>query len=396
MSRGDRREAIFRDDADRESFLETLGQACEKTGWRAHAWCLMGNHFHLVVETPQGNLVAGMKWLLGTFASRFNRRHKQFGHLFSGRYKSLVVDGSGNGYLKKVCDYVHLNPARGSQAQRRFWKDRDCEAIASGNDDDASLDRETTANGHRQPPNALALLGETKEDGGKLKSKLPRTDPFKIVIWIFKQGGADSRERDILWRDDLGIKTCGNGVRRMIGDRCAWENYIKGSGDHLLCINEKLQIPGAKRIWLEVIIKPKAGRFREFGTQRLNISIKELRPVRTHVAHANGAVGRLIFYLEPASDFLLLAGKKGGVAPRVVWQKISFIKGSIVHRKLRDIQIAPNRDLAHPHAFIGMAGAGIRLDRFFIDGCFEMEMRSGTVTAAGSQPQLGSGCDNLV
>jgi len=64
------------------------------------------------VETPQPNLVAGMKWLLGTYTARFNRRHKLFGHLFSGRYKALIVDGSGNGYLKTVCDYVHLNPAR--------------------------------------------------------------------------------------------------------------------------------------------------------------------------------------------------------------------------------------------------------------------------------------------
>ena len=76
------------------------------------AYCLMPNHFHLVVETPQGNLVAGMKWFLGTYTSRFNRRHKLFGHLFSGRYKALIVDGSGNGYLRTVCDYVHLNPAR--------------------------------------------------------------------------------------------------------------------------------------------------------------------------------------------------------------------------------------------------------------------------------------------
>jgi len=112
MSRGDRRELIFKDDQDRRCFMDTLGEACEKTGWQIHAWCLMPNHFHLVVETPQGNLVAGMKWLLGTYTSRFNRRHKLFGHLFSGRYKSLIVDGSGSGYLKSVCDYVHLNPAR--------------------------------------------------------------------------------------------------------------------------------------------------------------------------------------------------------------------------------------------------------------------------------------------
>ncbi len=112
MNRGDRRELIFRDDRDRHRFLETLAEACAKTRWEIHAYCLMGNHFHLVVETPEGNLVAGMKWLLGTYTARFNRRHKTVGHLFSGRYKSLVVDGSQNGYLRTVCDYVHLNPVR--------------------------------------------------------------------------------------------------------------------------------------------------------------------------------------------------------------------------------------------------------------------------------------------
>jgi putative transposase len=112
MNRGDRREDIFKDDKDRIRFLETLAEACRKTGWQMHAYCLLRNHFHAVVETPQPNLVAGMKWFLGTYTSRYNRRHDQFGHLFSGRYKALIVDGSGNGYLKSACDYVHLNPVR--------------------------------------------------------------------------------------------------------------------------------------------------------------------------------------------------------------------------------------------------------------------------------------------
>jgi putative transposase len=112
LNRGDRREPIFRDDEDRQRFLATLGEACAKTGWQVHALCLMPNHFHLVVETPQANLATGMKWFLGTYTSRFNRRHKLFGHLFSGRYKALIVDGSGNGYLRTVCDYAHLNPCR--------------------------------------------------------------------------------------------------------------------------------------------------------------------------------------------------------------------------------------------------------------------------------------------
>jgi REP element-mobilizing transposase RayT len=112
MNRGDRREPIFHDDIDRKRFVATLGETCAKTGWQIHAYCLMNNHFHLVMETPKANLVAGMRWFLSTYAARFNRRHKLFGHLFSGRYKSLIVDGSGNGYLRTVCDYVHLNPAR--------------------------------------------------------------------------------------------------------------------------------------------------------------------------------------------------------------------------------------------------------------------------------------------
>ena len=77
--------------------LRMLAEACGKTRWQIHAYRLINNHFHLVIETPQPNLAVGMKWLLGTYSSRHNRRHKEFGYLFSGRYKALVVDGSGNG-----------------------------------------------------------------------------------------------------------------------------------------------------------------------------------------------------------------------------------------------------------------------------------------------------------
>ena len=111
MSRGDRREAIFREEKDRELFLKTLGEACQKAGFQIHAYCLMPNHFHLVLETPRANLVSGMKWLLSTYTARFNRKHKYFGHLFSGRYKAVLISGSG-GYLRTACNYVHLNPAR--------------------------------------------------------------------------------------------------------------------------------------------------------------------------------------------------------------------------------------------------------------------------------------------
>ncbi len=117
MSRGDRREDIFVQDVDRHDFLRTLAEACDKTSWQVHAYCLMRNHFHLVVETPNANLVAGMSWLLSTYTNRLNKRHNLVGHVFSGRYKALLVDGSETGYLKTVCDYTHLNPVRAKLLQ---------------------------------------------------------------------------------------------------------------------------------------------------------------------------------------------------------------------------------------------------------------------------------------
>jgi len=112
MSRGDRREDIYLDDVDRQDFVKTLAEACQKTGWQVHAYCLMRNHYHLVLETPNANLVAGMAWLQSTYTIRLNHRHKLFGHVFSGRYQAQLVEGSGNGYLRTACDYVHLNPVR--------------------------------------------------------------------------------------------------------------------------------------------------------------------------------------------------------------------------------------------------------------------------------------------
>ncbi len=112
MSRGNRRDDIFLDDVDRHDFIKTLAEACQKTGWQVHAYCLMRNHYHLVLETPNANLVAGMAWLQSAYTIRLNHRHKLFGHVFSGRYKAQLVEGGGGGYLQTACDYVHLNPVR--------------------------------------------------------------------------------------------------------------------------------------------------------------------------------------------------------------------------------------------------------------------------------------------
>lgn len=112
MSRGNQGNAIFRDDDDRRLFLDTLEEACGRTGWRIHAYVLMGNHYHALLETPEANLVVGMKWLLGTYTRRFNSRHKVFGHLFQGRYKALIVDAGRDDYFQTVGTYIHLNPVR--------------------------------------------------------------------------------------------------------------------------------------------------------------------------------------------------------------------------------------------------------------------------------------------
>jgi REP element-mobilizing transposase RayT len=112
MSRGDHQEAIYREEADRELFLRCLAEACEKTGWLVHAFVFMGNHYHLLLETPQANLVVGMKWLQGTYTQRFNSRHKVYGHLFQGRYRALNVDEGEGTHFPVVSTYIHLNPVR--------------------------------------------------------------------------------------------------------------------------------------------------------------------------------------------------------------------------------------------------------------------------------------------
>lgn len=112
MARGNRREAIFEDDDDRRYFLKAVSEACGMTGWRVHTWVLMSNHYHLFLETPEPNLVAGMKWLQNAYTRRFNTRHRTWGRLFGDRYKSVVVEGRDPWYYTTLLDYIHLNPIR--------------------------------------------------------------------------------------------------------------------------------------------------------------------------------------------------------------------------------------------------------------------------------------------
>jgi len=125
MARGNQGQKICLDDADRQMWLATLVEAWKRTGWRLHAWVLMGNHYHLLLETPEPNLVSGMKWLQGTYTQRFNARHRQRGHLFQGRYRAIPVEADSGIYLQTVSTYIHLNPARAKLirvGEQKLWE----------------------------------------------------------------------------------------------------------------------------------------------------------------------------------------------------------------------------------------------------------------------------------
>ncbi|MDA3874043.1 MAG: transposase [Kiritimatiellae bacterium] len=116
MCRGNNGQEIFLNDDGRLLFLSTLNEVCEQTGWLIHAYVLMSNHYHLLIETPESNLVAGMKWFQGAYTQRFNSMFKRRGHLYQGRYKAIPIatdprDG-GLEYFREVSTYIHLNPFR--------------------------------------------------------------------------------------------------------------------------------------------------------------------------------------------------------------------------------------------------------------------------------------------
>lgn len=109
-SRGDGREDIYITDHDRDAWLEVLSEVCHRFNWVCHAYCLMSNHYHLLIETPDSNLSLGMRHLNGVYTQRFNRRHRRVGHVFQGRYKAILVDKEP--YLLELARYIVLNPVR--------------------------------------------------------------------------------------------------------------------------------------------------------------------------------------------------------------------------------------------------------------------------------------------
>lgn len=115
-NRGNERREIYKDDLDRKTFLDTLQQVKTRYNWLCHAYCLMGNHYHLLIETPDGNLSIGMRQLNGVYTQAYNRRYKRSGHLFQGRYKAIILQKDS--HLLEVCRYVVLNPVRAGLVEK--------------------------------------------------------------------------------------------------------------------------------------------------------------------------------------------------------------------------------------------------------------------------------------
>ena len=109
-SRGDGRDDIYLDDSDRNNFISVFDQVYERFNWECHSYCLMSNHYHFLIETPEGNLSQGMRHLNGVYTQRFNRSHNRVGHVFQGRYKAILVEKES--YLLELSRYIVLNPVR--------------------------------------------------------------------------------------------------------------------------------------------------------------------------------------------------------------------------------------------------------------------------------------------
>ena len=150
-SRGDRREDIYEDDKDRKAFLSILDSVCDECNWVCHAYCLMSNHYHLLVETPDANLSKGMRQLNGVYTQTFNRAHGRGGHVFQGRYKAILVEKES--YLMELSRYIVLNPVRaGMTRSAREWPWSSYQATVGQSNGPASLNVEWL----------LAAFGKTK------------------------------------------------------------------------------------------------------------------------------------------------------------------------------------------------------------------------------------------
>ena len=176
-SRGNEKKAVFKDDSDRETFLKALAQVNKRYNWLCHAYCLMDNHYHILVETPDGNLSIGMRQLNGVYTQTFNRRHRRTGHLFQGRYKAILIEKDS--HLLEVCRYVVLNPVRARVVEEPGdWKWSSYRATSGRENPHLCLTRDWI----------LGQLSKTREKAEKEYRQFVKGGIGKETIWTDLKG----------------------------------------------------------------------------------------------------------------------------------------------------------------------------------------------------------------
>jgi len=207
-SRGNERKAIFRDDRDRKMFLDTLKDITLRYHWLCHAYCLMENHYHLLIDTPDGNLSIGMRQLNGVYTQRFNKRHSRVGHLFQGRFKAVLLQKDS--HLLEASRYVVLNPVRAKRVQRpEEW--------------------------------VWSSYGATA--GRK------RPHPCLVIDWILGQFGSERKKSEAGYRrfvrDGIGVESIWNRVRgqSVFGD----DDFVDGLGEYVKGRKEIPEIAKSQR-----------------------------------------------------------------------------------------------------------------------------------------------------
>ncbi len=199
VSRGDRREDIYLDDEDRENWLTVLGRVCERFNWVVHAYCEMSNHYHIIVETVDGNLSRGMRQLNGHYTQLFNRKHNLAGHLYQGRFKAILVQKES--YLLELSRYIVLNPVRAKMVLHPGdWQWSSYRAMVGKSDIPEWLDRDwllSQFGSHRS--HAIAAYGDFVMKGVGRSSPLLSTRHQLLL----GDDGFIKRHQDNLKKDKL-------------------------------------------------------------------------------------------------------------------------------------------------------------------------------------------------
>jgi putative transposase len=228
-SRGNEKRPIFRDDEDRYTFLDTQEAVNKRYHWICHAYCLMDNHYHLLVETPEGNLSLGMRQLNGVYTQYFNKRHKRTGHLFQGRYKAILIQKES--HLLEVCRYVVLNPVRAGLVERpEGWKWSSYRATAGYERRHSCLTTDW----------ALEQFSATQERAERAYRSFVRGGIGKGSIWTAVKGQVILGEKGFVdglidylkgYRDDAEIPKGQRYVRRPGLDELFTEEILQDRGE---------------------------------------------------------------------------------------------------------------------------------------------------------------------